>query len=140
MASTGINRPLEFHPTGRRFLEGVRFTSAMKRREFLQFAALGAVPLLSPRTPVAGRDEVMTVLGPVAADRLGRTLMHEHVMVDFVGADKIRPGRYNPDEVFAEALPRLEELKAAGFALLSCGVFPFLHKFKDLHACLCEDE
>jgi phosphotriesterase-related protein len=86
----------------------------MKRREFLQFAALGAVPLLSPRTPVAGRDEVMTVLGPVAADRLGRTLMHEHVMVDFVGADKIRPGRYNPDEVFAKALPRLEELKAAG--------------------------
>lgn len=40
--------------------------------------------------------------------------MHEHVMVDFVGADQIAPGRYNSEEVFQEALPHLQKLKAAG--------------------------
>jgi phosphotriesterase-related protein len=56
----------------------------------------------------------MTVLGPVPARRLGRVLMHEHVMVDFVGANEVTPERYNPDEVFATALPFLERAKALG--------------------------
>lgn len=56
----------------------------------------------------------MTVRGARAADQLGRTLMHEHVMVDFVGADKIAPGRYDPEEVFARALPFLQRAWAAG--------------------------
>jgi len=33
--------------------------------------------------------------------------MHEHVMVDFTGADHIAPGRYDPEEVFRKALPHL---------------------------------
>lgn len=40
--------------------------------------------------------------------------MHEHVMVDFVGAKKISPGRYDPNEVFQKALPHLKELKSLG--------------------------
>ena len=62
----------------------------MKRREFL--AAL-ATPLLAKEPTI---------------------LVHEHVMVDFVGADKIEPGRYDPDEVFRAAKPKLEEVKALG--------------------------
>ncbi|GAB4239004.1 MAG: aryldialkylphosphatase [Acidobacteriota bacterium] len=41
-------------------------------------------------------------------------LVHEHILVDFAGADQIRPGRYDPAEVFRVALPKLQELKAFG--------------------------
>lgn len=44
----------------------------------------------------------------------GSVLVHEHVMVDFIGADQIRPGRYDSDEVFKAARPKLEELKRLG--------------------------
>ncbi len=48
-------------------------------------------------------------------------LVHEHVMVDFVGAAAIRPGRYQPDEVAAIALPHLKALHALGCRrLLEC--------------------
>ena len=48
-------------------------------------------------------------------------LTHEHVLVDFIGADAIRPGRYDPDEVFRLALPKLKELRALGCRrLLEC--------------------
>lgn len=39
--------------------------------------------------------------------------MHEHVMVDFVGADKVSKERYDPAEVFSTALPYLK--RVAGF-------------------------
>jgi len=40
--------------------------------------------------------------------------VHEHVLVDFVGADQIRPGRYDRDEVFRIARPKLEEVRRLG--------------------------
>ncbi len=86
----------------------------MDRRDFIQMAGLGIVgfpPLAAQQRQTA---QVMTVLGMVPATRLGRTLMHEHVMVDFIGAEKISPGRYDPEKVFQQALPHLEKLKAAG--------------------------
>jgi predicted metal-dependent phosphotriesterase family hydrolase len=42
------------------------------------------------------------------------TLMHEHVMVDFAGAEQVSASRYNADEVFKAAVPKLKELAAAG--------------------------
>jgi len=48
-------------------------------------------------------------------------LVHEHVLVDFVGADQIRPGRYDRNEVFRIARPKLEEVKQWGCRrLLDC--------------------
>ena len=68
-----------------------------------------------------GRSAVHTVTGPVAADRLGVTLMHEHVLVDFVGADKVSAARYNPDEAFAAVLPHLKSVRALGCeAIVEC--------------------
>jgi phosphotriesterase-related protein len=80
-------------------------------------SVLGVAPIVTPSL-LAKPPRIMTVLGPLAPDQLGRTLMHEHVLVDFIGADKIEPGRYNPDEVFSKALPRLKELKSAGCSTL----------------------
>lgn len=52
--------------------------------------------------------EVQTVRGPVSAAKLGTTLMHEHILVNFTGA------AYNPDDAFGAALPKLKEVKARG--------------------------
>jgi len=62
------------------------------------------------------QDEVPidTVLGPVRPRDLGITLMHEHILVDFIGAEKIGPGRYDPDEAFRIALPHLKRLRELG--------------------------
>ncbi|MFN0166090.1 MAG: phosphotriesterase [Bryobacteraceae bacterium] len=49
-----------------------------------------------------------------AAALPGSILVHEHILVDFIGADAIKPGRYNADEVFRLALPKLKEIAALG--------------------------
>ncbi|MBI1984365.1 MAG: hypothetical protein HYS61_09220, partial [Acidobacteria bacterium] len=66
----------------------------MKRRSFLKLSAVGLSGICASAFTAAGVPEsrVTTVLGPIAPRKLGRTLMHEHVLVDFVGADKIAPG------------------------------------------------
>ena len=38
-------------------------------------------------------------------------LSHEHILVDFIGADSIQPNVWNHDTVIAEVIPFLEELK-----------------------------
>ena len=55
------------------------------------------------------------------ANQMASVLVHEHVLVDFVGADQIRPGRYDRDEVFRIARAKLEELRRFGCRrLLDC--------------------
>jgi predicted metal-dependent phosphotriesterase family hydrolase len=61
---------------------------------------------------------VMTVNGPVDYSELGFTLVHEHVMVDFIGAARAGKHRYNADEVYKVALPFLQDVKKLG-----CGTF-----------------
>jgi phosphotriesterase-related protein len=70
----------------------------VRRREFLRAAG---------RTVFAGKP--------------ASVLVHEHILVDFVGADQIRPGRYDREEVFRIARPKLEELRRLGCRrLLEC--------------------
>ena len=88
----------------------------MRRRTFLNLLALGTggLRLSAIKGQTRPSRRIMTVLGPIPPREIGRTLMHEHVMVDFVGAKKISPGRYDPNEVFQKALPHLKELKSLG--------------------------
>jgi len=58
----------------------------------------------------------MTVRGPIAAADFGKALVHEHVMCDFVGADKTGRHRYEPEEVVKVMLPFLREVKGRGFS------------------------
>ena len=90
----------------------------MDRRAFLATlpavaAARGGRSSRPPRAPAA-RPAVLTVRGPVDPGELGLTLMHEHVLVDFVGADKVSRDRYDPEDVFRAALPHLEAVRALG--------------------------
>jgi predicted metal-dependent phosphotriesterase family hydrolase len=81
----------------------------MNRREFLIAAAGGAAA-----RPAAAPARIWTVEGPASPAALGATLIHEHVLVDFIGADRITPGRYDRREVFRTALPRLAAARRAG--------------------------
>ncbi len=56
----------------------------------------------------------MGVRGWLTRRQMGFVLPHEHVMVDFVGADQIGPGRYHAEEVFQLALPKLLAIKQKG--------------------------
>jgi phosphotriesterase-related protein len=56
----------------------------------------------------------MTVTGPIEPAEMGRTLSHEHVMVDFVGVDAVGPDRYDRAAVVETVRPYLEEAVAGG--------------------------
>jgi len=67
------------------------------------------------------REFLWAAGGAALAGKAASVLVHEHVLVDFVGADQIRPGRYDRDEVFRIARPKLEEVKRLGCRrLLEC--------------------
>ncbi|MGH9768104.1 MAG: phosphotriesterase family protein [Blastocatellia bacterium] len=87
----------------------------MPRRRFLTTAASAlAGAALTRDVTAAQKLSVMTVRGRINADQLGVTLMHEHVMVDFIGADKVGRDRYDPEQVFTTALPHLKRAAAQG--------------------------
>ena len=61
------------------------------------------------------------LLAALAPDMGKSILVHEHILVDFVGADAIGPGRYDAEEAFRVALPKLKEIRALGCRrLLEC--------------------
>ena len=88
----------------------------INRRNFIKEATILGVglPLLSANLPAAPRQLVMTVNGPIDAENMGFTLTHEHILADFIGAEKYSRDRYNADEVFNTALPYLTEVKRKG--------------------------
>ncbi|MES2697625.1 MAG: phosphotriesterase [Verrucomicrobiota bacterium] len=71
--------------------------------------------------PGAAGLTIQTVRGPIAATELGRTLPHEHVLVDFIGADQVSPARYDAEKVFAAVLPHLRQARELGArSLVEC--------------------
>lgn len=60
-------------------------------------------------------ERVQTVTGPVLPGDLGRTLMHEHLLIGYPGweADTVRPGPSRRDMVEI-CVERIEELRAGG--------------------------
>jgi predicted metal-dependent phosphotriesterase family hydrolase len=97
--------------------------SKLNRRQFLRQNAIAAAGVwLIPEVSVDKHEHgVMTVLGPIDTNAMGFTLTHEHILVDFIGADKINKSRYDSEEVYQTALPFLKEIKAKGCdTLIEC--------------------
>jgi predicted metal-dependent phosphotriesterase family hydrolase len=87
----------------------------MPRRRFLATVMPALACAALARDKIAPpKLSAMTVRGRIDADRLGSTLMHEHVMVDFIGADKVSRDRYDPEQVFTTALPHLKRVAELG--------------------------
>jgi phosphotriesterase-related protein len=91
---------------------------SLRRRQFLGRISVGATSLAAafPRLGAAEKEEprVMTVLGPIRPGEMGQTLTHEHVLVDFIGADRINRDRYDADDAFARILPQLRRARELG--------------------------
>lgn len=51
------------------------------------------------------REYVITVNGPESPGKMGITLEHEHILVDFIGADSTGYFRWNRDSVVKKVLP-----------------------------------
>ncbi len=75
------------------------------------FCILLFIPLLSATSCHKSELKIITVTGEIPASKMGITLTHEHVLVDFAMIDSITPNRYNKDSVIAKVLPYFEELK-----------------------------
>ncbi len=80
----------------------------LSRRQFIRSSLAGLAFLRPPKRPIN------TVTGPIAASDMGLTLIHEHLLVDFIGADQTGPHRWNRADVVAKMLPHLQELKRLG--------------------------
>jgi len=74
--------------------------------------------LLGCTSEAPSGPSVMTVNGPIARAQLGTTLPHEHVLVDFAGAEAASPDRYDRAEVFETVLPYLQQARALGLQTL----------------------
>lgn len=81
----------------------------VSRRSFLNAATAFLLPFKIP-PPLS----VNTVNGSINSTAMGTTLIHEHFLVDFIGADKIEHNRWNKDEVVKKVLPYLREVKKYG--------------------------
>ncbi len=117
----------------------------MNRRAFLSVLGSGVWvaahgQLSSPRVgqPAKPTPTVQTVRGPIAAHALGRTLPHEHVLVDFVGADLVSPSRYDPLAVFEKTIPYVRRAAELGFQTIFEATPDFLGRDAHLLARLSE--
>lgn len=77
---------------------------------------LVAINFLSCTTEKA---KIITVTGEIPTGEIGKTLHHEHLLVDFIGADSTGYHRWNKQEVVEKVLPRLLELKELGYKTLA---------------------
>jgi len=63
-------------------------------------------------------SRIITVTGEIPASEIGKTLHHEHLLVDFIGADSTGYYRWNKNEVVEKVLPYLLEIKKLGYKTL----------------------
>lgn len=86
------------------------------RRDFLRAgAALALIPSLPPA------EKIHTVQGAIPLSSMGPTLVHEHFLVDFIGAGKTGPHRWNRDAVVKKILPYLTEARNTGIrTMMDC--------------------
>jgi len=91
----------------------------MNRRKFIHKGTVGMMASLLPdfacKTKRSGNyDPVMTVTGEMSAENMGFTLTHEHILVDFSGADKYDPSKWDDASVIEVVTPYLEEIVKLG--------------------------
>lgn len=89
----------------------------MRRRDFIRNS--GGLMLMSGLQSYlfhesAEMPKYLSVMGEIRKEDLGITLIHEHILVDFVGAALSSPERYVRDEVVKRALPFLTDLVELG--------------------------
>lgn len=82
----------------------------MKRQLFFLSTALAAFFIFSACQEL-DYGKIVTVNGIIKQEQIGLTLSHEHLLVDFIGADSIAYERWDRHKVLNTLLPYLAELK-----------------------------
>ena len=98
-------------------------SKTLDRRTFLRQGILLSATLLSSvrQGHTAPKKRIMTVTGMIDASAMNQTLVHEHILVDFIGAEEVNPPRWERDAVMEKVLPYLLEVKDAGCrTLIDC--------------------
>ncbi len=90
----------------------------MTRRQFMATTVLAATGRHGRAAAKEEEGRIMTVTGPITPEEMGRTLIHEHVVVDFIGAAKTSPERYDHDLAYRTALPHFRKLRERGVRTL----------------------
>lgn len=78
------------------------------------------------------KAKIITVTGEISPEKMGKTLHHEHLLVDFIGADSTGYFRWDREEVVKKVLPYLEGIKAAGYKTLVDATPKFLGRDPEL--------
>jgi phosphotriesterase-related protein len=94
----------------------------MNRRHFIRNSVIGVSSVCFPapanfafnNSHISGKEKIMTVRGIISPDNMGVTLTHEHILVDFTGADKYNPLYWDRKDVEKSLIPFLEEIKKLG--------------------------
>lgn len=61
---------------------------------------------------------IITVTGNIPESKVGLSLAHEHLLVDFIGAEKYSRSRWNEEDAFNKIIPFLKEARDAGVQTL----------------------
>lgn len=80
----------------------------ISRRKFLA-VCMGALFIGARR-----QQQIMSVQGPIDRSALGVALIHEHFLVDFIGADQISYDRWERPAVVQKVLPYIREAQQEG--------------------------
>lgn len=75
---------------------------------------ISAITLISTLVSCGRNYSIMTVNGTLGSEEMGISLTHEHVLVDFIGADSINYNRWSKDSVLKAILPFMVEAKRFG--------------------------
>jgi phosphotriesterase-related protein len=100
---------------------GWTHSQRVSRRKFIARTALSAGAICAADSIFTAESNrkgaesfIQTVLGPIAPDKFGVALAHEHVMCDFIGADLTGRHRWEVEAVVMRMLPFLRQLKERG--------------------------
>lgn len=74
--------------------------------------------LLSVLSFTLQAQTIISVTGNIPSSKAGVSLSHEHLLVDFIGAEKYSHSRWNEEEAFNKILPYVKEVKNAGVQTL----------------------
>jgi predicted metal-dependent phosphotriesterase family hydrolase len=81
----------------------------MIRKFFIPLLFIGFLTISCQQFRV---NTIITVSGKIPSQDMGLTLHHEHVLVDFIGADSAEPPRYNREVALKVILPQIRKLQS----------------------------
>jgi phosphotriesterase-related protein len=82
-------------------------------KKIINFAILILLALCQCKT-TPDNGVIMTVNGPIPSEKMGTSLIHEHILVDFIGADSISDNRWDKSKVIDKSFPYLKQIKDLG--------------------------